>query len=221
MGAVTDHATEQGTVHEARQEPLGLRDVRVAVIGDSFVTGYGDPKGLGWLGRVVARTPHDEVDLTVHNLGVRGDSTGGVLARWQEETARRFSPGVDNRLVVAVGTNDVGQGISLARTRLNLANVVDDAVAAGLEPFVVGPPPVLDPATNERLKVVVDAERDVCERRGVPFVDCFDPLVGHEQWYADLGAGDGIHPGQAGYGLLAWLVLHGGWYRWLGVSDPR
>jgi len=22
---------------------------------------------------------------------------------------------------------------------------------------------------------------------------------------------DGIHPGQAGYGLIAWLVLHHGW----------
>ena len=31
-------------------------------------------------------------------------------------------------------------------------------------------------------------------------------------------AGDGDHPGQAGYGLIAWLVLHGGWGAWLGVG---
>jgi len=24
----------------------------------------------------------------------------------------------------------------------------------------------------------------------------------------------------AGYGLLAWLVLHRGWYEWLGVEQP-
>jgi lysophospholipase L1-like esterase len=125
--------------------------------------------------------------------------------------------GADNRLVLAVGANDIGQGISLARTRLNLANVVDEAVALGLQPFVVGPPPWLDQQTNEALRAVVDAERDVCERRGVRFVDCFTPLLGHAQWFADLGPGDGMHPGQAGYGLLAWLVLHSGWGTWLGV----
>lgn len=199
----------------------GRRDVRVSVVGDSFVTGYGDPKALGWVGRVAARTPLDQIDLTVHALGVRGDSTSGVLARWRDETGRRLFPGADNRLVVAVGANDAGQGISLARTRLNLADVVDAAAAEGLQPFVVGPPPRLDGADNERLRVVVDAERDVCERRGVPFVDCFTPLLEHEQWFADLSAGDGLHPGQAGYGLLAWLVLHCGWAQWLGLEPER
>lgn len=195
----------------------GDRDVRLCIVGDSYVTGYGDPKALGWVGRVVARTPREGLDLTVHQLGIRGDSTAGVLARWREETGRRWVEGADNRLVLAVGANDIGQGISLARTRLNLANVVDEAVALGLQPFVVGPPPWLDPAVNESLRTVVEAERDVCERRGVRFVDCFTPLLGHAQWFADLGPGDGMHPGQAGYGLLAWLVLHSGWGAWLGV----
>ena len=194
------------------------RDVRLCVVGDSYVTGYGDAKALGWVGRVAARTPRDQVDLTVHNLGIRGDSSAGVLARWREETGRRWHDGADNRLVVAVGAHDIGQGISLARSRLNLANVVDDAVASRLRPLVVGPPPWLDPEVNERLEVVVDAQRDVCERRGVIYVDCFTPLRSHENWYADLGVGDGVHPGQAGYGLLAWLVLHGGWSPWLGLE---
>jgi lysophospholipase L1-like esterase len=60
----------------------------------------------------------------------------------------------------------------------------------------------------------------VCRRRDVPFVDTFAPLVTHETWLTDLAAGDGVHPGQAGYGLIAWLVLHGGWYEWLGVPRP-
>ena len=94
----------------------GPRDVGCRVVGDSYVTGYGDPKALGWVGRVVTRTPQDQIDLTVHNLGIRGDTSAGVLARWREETGRRWHDGADNRLVVAVGANDVGQGISLART---------------------------------------------------------------------------------------------------------
>ncbi len=194
------------------------RDVRICVVGDSFVNGYGDPKALGWVGRVVARTPADGLDLTVYNLGVRGDSSADVLTRWRDETTRRWVDGAENRLVVAVGNNDVEAGLTSARTRLNLANIVDGAATAGLHPFVVGPPPALDPAFNERLRPVVAAQQDVCSRRGVPFVDCFTPLLGHEQWYADLGPGDGMHPAQAGYGLLAWLVLNTGWGDWLGVD---
>ena len=34
------------------------------------------------------------------------------------------------------------------------------------------------------------------------------------------GANHG-HPGQAGYGLMAWLVLHRGWYDWLDLPEPR
>ncbi|WP_454301368.1 GDSL-type esterase/lipase family protein [Salana multivorans] len=61
---------------------------------------------------------------------------------------------------------------------------------------------------------------DVCGRRRVPYVDTYSPLVDHEQWASDLAAGDGVHPGQAGYGLLAWLVLHHDWYDWLGIPAP-
>jgi acyl-CoA thioesterase I len=199
--------------------PSARRDVRMCVVGDDYVTGYGDPRALGWVGRVAARTPRDQVDLTTHVLGVRSDSSSGVLARWREETGRRWHPGADNRLVIAMGANDVVQGVSLARTRLNLANVVDDATSEGLQPFVVGPPPWADRSWHGALRGISEAERDVCERRGVPFVDCFEPLIAHDQWYADLEAGDGVHPGQAGYGLLAWLVLHCGWSAWLGLDD--
>lgn len=194
------------------------RDVRICVVGDSYVTGFGDPKALGWTGRVLARTRTDETDLTLYDLGVRGDSSADVLSRWREETSRRWREGCENRLVVAMGTNDVDGPLTIARGRLNLANIVDAATAQGLSPFVVGPPPALDQDFNSRLEHVVAAQLDVCSRRSIPYVDCLHPLQHHEQWYSDLAAGDGFHPGAAGYGLLAWLVLHSGWGRWLGVE---
>jgi lysophospholipase L1-like esterase len=86
--------------------------------------------------------------------------------------------------------------------------------------FVVGPPPVGPPEARATLEELSATFGDVCRRRDVPFVDTFAPLVTHETWLTDLAAGDGVHPGQAGYGLIAWLVLHGGWYEWLGVPRP-
>jgi acyl-CoA thioesterase-1 len=197
----------------------GPRDVGIVFVGASLVAGVGDPKGQGWVSRVVGRTHSSDLELTAYNLGVRGDTTADVLARWKSECAPRWRGRAEKRLVVSVGGNDAATGVTLARHRLNLANILDDAASAGIGTFVVSPPPVDDDDLNAKLDVLVEAQADVCSRRGVPFVDCFRPLLGHEQWQSDLAASRvPHHPGQAGYGLIAWLVLHNGWYDWLQIS---
>lgn len=196
--------------------PLGRR---ICVLGDALVAGVGDPRAMGWTGRVSARTPSDDGPTTLFSLGVPDEGTSGLLERWVAESERRFAPGADNRLVIALGSADIESGLTLARSRLNVANVLDEAAARGLPTFAVGPTPGLDADRNEDVAELAAAFADVCARRAVRYVDCFGPLVTHEQWYADLETGDGVHPGQAGYGLLAWLVLHGGWRPWLGIPE--
>lgn len=194
------------------------RDVGLVFVGDSYVAGYGDPKGLGWVSRVVARTQHPDLALSAYNLGIRSDSSADLLGRWKAECAPRWAGRHERRLVIGVGTNDVIKGITTARSRLNLANILDEAQSQGISSFVVGAPPTNDATFNSTLEIVTEAQADVCARRGVPFVDCYRPLVGHDQWVSDLEASDGFHPGQAGYGLIAWLVLHGGWDEWMRLS---
>lgn len=193
---------------------------RICVIGDELVAGQGDPKALGWLGRVVARSPMDPPPL-VMPLAVPGETTTALGARWEAEVVPRMGPGngeTTQFLVIGLGRADLRANVSLARSRLNLANVLDVAQQRRYETFVVGPPPGSheDPARQAELS---EAFGDVAHRRQVPYVDCWTPLASHEQWRADLAAGDGDVPGQAGYGLMAWLVLHSGWHRWLGVPE--
>lgn len=195
--------------------PAGLR---ICVVGDALAAGIGDNRGLGWTGRVAARTAAPPGGLAVFPLGVPGEATPQLLLRYRAEAWLRFSPAADNRLVIAPGSGDLDQGVSLARSRLNLANILDDARADAVSCLVVGPPPGADRHANNRVLALSDAYADVCDRRDVGYVDCYNPLVGHEQWYADLAAGDGTHPGQVGYGLIAWLVLHRGWHSWLGAT---
>ncbi|GAB3877103.1 GDSL-type esterase/lipase family protein [Terrabacter terrigena] len=197
----------------------GLRDVGMVFVGASMTAGYGDPKGLGWVGRVVARTQHPDLDLTAYNLGVRGNTSGDVVARWGAECHPRWKGRTERRLVLSVGTNDVLSGMTMARSRLNLANVLDEATNAGIGVFVVGLTPTLDDDLNRRIEALAEAQADVCARRGITYVDCYRPLATHDQWMADLAASpDRSHPGQAGYGLIAWLVLHNGWNDWLSLS---
>lgn len=192
---------------------------RICVLGDEHVAGVGDPKGLGWVGRVAARTPTDPPSV-VMPLAVPGETTTQLSARWEEETTRRLDPSPHEggqHLVVALGRADLDAGLSLARSRLNLANVLDAAEQRRLSTFVVGPPPGQD--DHERTAELSSAFADVAGRRRIPYVETCLPLARHEQWLADMAAGDGRTPGQAGYGLMAWLVLHGGWRRWLGLPD--
>ncbi len=196
---------------------MGEQPLRLVVVGDELAAGAGDPRALGWVGRVAARTT-TPMPPTVLTLAVPGETTSGLSARWEEEVARRASPDADTRLVVALGRADALAGLSLARSRLNLANVLDAAEQRRVPAFVVGPPPGagVDPVALADLSA---AFADVTTRRRVPYVDTFTPLAGHEQWLADLAAGDGALPGQAGYGLMAWLVLHSHWNAWLGLPE--
>ncbi|GAA1137074.1 GDSL-type esterase/lipase family protein [Ornithinicoccus hortensis] len=218
MTSGTDGAPVEFTPSANFQVGDGPRDIGLCFAGDGFVAGYGDPKALGWVSRVVGRTPLQEADLSAYNLGVRGDSSADVMHRWRTECPPRWKDRGERRLVVGVGSEDVAQEITTARSRLNLANILDEATTTGISTFVVGPTPQLDAQVNAKLAQLSDAQADVCARRGVPFVDCFAPLREHDQWQSDLAAGDTVHPGQAGYGLIAWLVLHAGWLRWLQLA---
>lgn len=210
------HEFTPSAAHRALPDEDGERRVSIVFIGDSFVAGVGDPKAQGWVGRVMGRTALEGAQLAFYNLGAAGQTSGDVAQRWLTEAPLRWEGATDQRLVISFGRSDVERGVSLARHRLNLANILDECASRGISPFVVGPAPAADPEIDEQLAHVTDAQRDVCERRGVPFVDVFAPLAGHEQWDSDMASSlDRVHPGQAGYGLIAWLVLHHGWSDWI------
>ncbi|TSE15263.1 lysophospholipase [Arthrobacter sp. KBS0703] len=196
------------------------RKLRIAAVGDELLAGLGDPRALGWLGRVLARTPQDGMTVESYALPCPQEGTEGLAARWLEETGRRFSDLYENRLVIGLSGRDIEYGLSTARSRLNLANILDSATQKRLEVFVVGPPPTLDQTQNRRLDELNTAFADVTTRRKHIYVDTFSPLLNHEQWRQDLAANGGT-PGQAGYGLMAWLVLHRGWFHWLGMDAPE
>jgi lysophospholipase L1-like esterase len=55
----------------------------------------------------------------------------------------------------------------------------------------------------------------LCARHRVPFVPLVEELRDNEVWRRELAAGDGAHPGTAGYAEVARLVLAAGWLDWL------
>lgn len=195
------------------------RSIRIVAVGNELLTGVGDPRALGWLGRVLAKTPTESVHVEHYVLAMPGEGTEALSHRWLDEAAPRFGEETENHLVVALNDLDLDSSNSSARSRLNLANILDRASQDGYKVLVVGPVPSLDADRNARIAELNTAYQDVASRRSHVYVDTYTPLVQHEQWRNDLAANDGA-PGQAGYGLIAWLVLHRGWYQWLGIHEP-
>lgn len=203
------------------KEALGPRRVRIVAIGDELLTGTGDPRALGWTGRVISKTPLENLDLQQYVLAMPGEGVAALSERWEAEALPRFSfdEDTENFLLVALTSHDLDSAGSSARSRLNLANILDRASQQDIRCLVLGPTPGLDNDRNRKVAELNRAFADVATRRSHIYVDAFTPLVQHAQWREDL-ATNADRPGQAGYGLIAWLVLHRGWYRWLGLEEP-
>ncbi|WP_182354443.1 GDSL-type esterase/lipase family protein [Flaviflexus huanghaiensis] len=196
---------------------MSREEFRIMVVGDELVAGRGDARAMGWTGRVIART-ESPISLTAMVLPIPGEDTHRLAERWESEVVPRMSSEADNRLVIGLGSRDIDSSISLVRSRLNLANILDQAARLQMPAFVVGPPPRSDVAAD-KLSDLSKAFHDVAQRRGVPFVDTYHPLAHHDQWQTDMADPQAYTPQQAGYGLLAWLVLHNGWHHWLGLAS--
>jgi len=201
-----------------------MRDVRVQFFGDSFTAGAGDPLGCGWVGRVAAAA----MPMTPYNLGIRGETSVDVLARFADEARRRALAGVPNGVVFAVGANDVCElsdvdpsaepgrpRVEADRSRAALGELLDAAAALELPAFVVGPLPVGEPVPDARVAPLDAAFAALCAERGVPYAPVAAEIAAFAPWREEARAGDGAHPARAGYDRLAELVLAGGFAAWV------
>ena len=195
--------------------------INVFFVGDELTAGHGDPKALGWTGRVAARTLPLQPALRFHTLAVPRETSGAMTARWDDEALRRTpdinSPDEVNAVLFALGRHDIDRAVSPTMTRLNIANALDRAKALGFRTMLAGPPPGR-PEDNQAIAELSALCEEAASRRAVPYVDMFGPLARHEQWVQDIATGDDDLPRQAGYGLMAWLVLHSAWHDWLGIE---
>jgi acyl-CoA thioesterase I len=194
----------------------------VFFVGDSFVAGVGDPQHRGWVGRLAERAHRIGAPITAYNLGVRRDTSDDILRRWADEVAVRRAAGAQERLVISFGVNDTTDDGRATRVApeysvANLHTLLADAAAAGLPALMVGPPPVADPVQNRRIAALDAQFAAICAETGAPYVTVFAPLRDAPVWMDEVAAGDGAHPGAAGYDLLTDLV-EPAWQEWL-LSD--
>ncbi|MBL4838061.1 MAG: hypothetical protein JKY34_10830 [Kordiimonadaceae bacterium] len=192
--------------------------MKICFFGDSFVNGAGDDDCLGWTGRICSVARKAGKDITQYNLGVRGDTSADIMGRWQQEAGARMKTGDEGRLVFSFGANDCAAGedgrARLPQTdRLKNARSIFVAAPKVWPTLVVGPVPLVgDVTANKRLADLSRQAGVFAKAHRVPYLDVFTTLKDSQLWQDECVAGDGVHPGAAGYELIADLVS--GWDAW-------
>jgi acyl-CoA thioesterase I len=182
-----------GGVFLAAAAPAPRRKV-VTLLGDSITAGYGLPAAQALPAQLQAALARLGVATAVRGAGVSGDTTAGGLARVD------FSVQPDTDLcVVALGGNDLLQGLDPARTQSNLDRLVARLQARRIAVVLAGvsAPTVLGRSYARDFDAVFPA---VARRRKAVL---YPDLLAGVARVPRLNQRDGIHPNAQGVRIIA------------------
>ncbi len=202
--------------------------LKLVVLGDSIIYGFGDPEGGGWVERLRRQwMMPDSPGHVLYNLGVRGDGVKQVQERVEQEFRRRgeLKNRVPDAIILSVGVNDSarlgrpdGRNFTDFETfQAEMANLLDQAhqlcpvLFVGMVPVDETKMPFLDcfyynHADQYRYK---EATRVACLRRQIPYLDVFEVWKSRgSDWCSKHLSKDGLHPNVVGYQALLQDVLN-------------
>lgn len=183
--------------------------MKIAIWGDSITYGTGDSEALGWVGRLRKRLT-DEV-CRVHNRGIGGDTSTGVLRRLEVEVDS-LEPEIS---MIAIGTNDSKfpdkgkeNKVSFNLFETNLKEIIQimksksqTVIVVGLTQMSESPTEYTDIFTNESLKRYDNAIKEIAQDMDVEYIDMWEILD------TESDIADGLHPNDGGYEKMFRSIL--------------
>ncbi|MBO6782591.1 MAG: lipase [Alphaproteobacteria bacterium] len=207
-----------------------MATLRICFVGDSITVGSGDVGFLGWPGQVCVAETRRGHDVTLYNMGVRGDTSEMIAPRWRSECAVRLPDHVNGRLVFSFGVNDtaeeLGVGVRVPEAQ-SIANARDILGAARewLPTLMLGPIPTVDDMQpyvfpngiayhfdTARTASLNAGYAELCDELGIPYLDLYESLSANPDWDRHQRACDGVHAVGEGYALIAEQLA--GWPAW-------
>lgn len=102
-------------------------------LGDSLTYGYGVQRRQTWVSLC-----RERLGLEMINAGITGDTTGGMLARFQTDVL----PQQPTHLFLMGGANDIFLSGETAGAKANLGAIIYQALSRGMTPMVGLPSPI-------------------------------------------------------------------------------
>jgi acyl-CoA thioesterase I len=212
-----------------------MTTLRICFVGDSLVNGTNDPDFQGWPGRLAQAAVADGHDLSVYNLGIRGDTSVMIKARWQPECAARLPAIHPCALIFSFGVNDIalenGRRRVALDTSMQAARQMMQAAKSWLPTLWVGPPPVQQEITTfypapdttfvfdrEEIGALSDGFAGLAAELDIPYFDLYKALKDDAAWQQTYEATDSVHPRQTGYQMIATHLQN--WTAWRRLLAP-
>lgn len=183
---------------------------------------YGEYDGvLGGYVEILKRYCHTEFynnnanEVNCFNLGIGGETTEGLMKRFEIETKARFSPD-ENLIFFFYGANDLALSegkeiVSLTDFEQNLSQVISQAKRFATEIYVISILPISKTVdgikvterkfrTTQKIELFNQKLKDLALQNQIEFIDIFSRFNSTKEEFLSK---DGIHPNEKGYQFIA------------------
>ncbi|MFC2156982.1 GDSL-type esterase/lipase family protein [Acidobacteriota bacterium] len=183
---------------------------RYTGFGDSITYGVESRRWFpdkGYVPRLELLINNTIPSAQVLNRGIPGEDTIGGLARLESVLT-------NDRSIIALimeGTNDMTGGIPVDIGAFNLEEMVKICFKLGVYPIIATIIPRSDFLWDTEIRDLTielnDLIRQLASKYSIPLVDMYEEFINHPEGHEAL-FGDGAHPNEAGYQLIAesWLT---------------
>ena len=183
---------------------------------------YGEYDGvLGGYVEILKRYCHTEFynnnanEVNCFNLGIGGETTEGLMKRFEVETKARFSPD-ENLIFFFYGANDLALSegkeiVSLTDFEQNLSQVISQAKRFATEIYVISILPISKKVdgikipdrkfrTTQKIELYNQKLKELALQNQIEFIDIFSRFNSTKEEFLSK---DGIHPNEKGYQFIA------------------
>lgn len=178
---------------------ITISTAKIVAIGDSITYGYPYSPEQSWL-YFAAK----ELDVEYVNNGINGDTTSGMLNRFDRDVCR-YKP---SHVIIMGGTNDAYEGIEVSQVVGNIKNMVQLALEKQITPVIGLPIPCNEWSVEILLGEYRETIQDYAVNNDIIYIDFYTAMVDEDN--AEIKSGlhcDGAHPSEAGYKTMAEVAV--------------
>ncbi|MGV0754128.1 SGNH/GDSL hydrolase family protein [Empedobacter brevis] len=188
--------------------------------GDSIT--YGEYDGvLGGYVDILKRYCHAEFyqnntnEINCFNLGIGGETTEGLIKRFEIEMKVRYSPD-ENLIFFLYGANDLAEKnnvelVSLSDFEANLSQMISHAKEFTKNVYLISILPISKTVdgikvperkfrTTQKIELYNQKLKELAAQNDVKFIDIFSSFNANKEVFLSK---DGVHPNEKGYGFIA------------------